>query len=210
MSISDNPVRLLLVEDNPADAFMLRAALEDFSAGQYQVVVVERLGEVAAATQYQKFDVILLDLHLPDSHGLETIGRVEQAATETPIVVLTGMDDEDAARQSAEQGAQDYLLKVETSGRAIARAIHYAISRKQSEVALRKARDELERRVHERTAEVRHAHREVLRAAERERRRIGQDLHDGIQSSLAGIGYMLDGLRRRAERQPGDGPALVE
>jgi PAS domain S-box-containing protein len=88
----------------------------------------------------------LLDLSLPDAQGLETIGRLAEAAPNLPIVVLTGLADEEVAMEAVRRGAEDYLIKGQTDTRTVGRVIHYAIDRKQAQEALRAKQRELEAR----------------------------------------------------------------
>jgi len=153
MSEAEELISLLLVEDSPGDAFLLRSMLEDH--GPYNVTEAASLGEAKTVLAEQPCDVVMLDLTLPDSHGLNTVRELSAAAPEIPIVVLTGLTDETVALEAVRQGAQDYLVKGRTEVGVLARAIRYAIDRKEAEVALRKAHDELEQRVQERTEDLR-------------------------------------------------------
>jgi PAS domain S-box-containing protein len=108
---------------------------------QYATVSVATLQEAKAVVSEQSFDAVLLDLSLPDSRGLETIGRLAAAAPNLPIVVLTGVADEAAALEAVRCGAQDYLLKGQADPTAVVRAIHYAIDRKRTEDALERERN---------------------------------------------------------------------
>jgi len=123
------PIRVLLVEDNPADVLFLREALEQDALAVYDLTVVESLAEALDSLKKQKFEAILLDLGLPDSQGLPTFLQLHQAAPELPVVVLSALDDEDVARQALQMGAQDYLVKRPQEIVAAARAIRYAIER---------------------------------------------------------------------------------
>ena len=138
------PEHLLLVEDNASDAQLLQSMLEGRRPRQYVTLHVATLKEAQAVVWEQSFDAVLLDLSLPDSHGLETIARLAAAAPNLPIVVLTGVTDEDVVQEAVRCGAQDYLIKGQADATAIARAIHYAIDRKQAEEALHEQRRELE------------------------------------------------------------------
>ncbi|HEY9798589.1 MAG TPA: diguanylate cyclase [Leptolyngbyaceae cyanobacterium] len=130
-------VYILLVEDNLKDAELLQEYLIEVGAVQWQIIQVNRLSEALKEIRNRRFDVILLDLSLPDSQGLETLSIVNHAASNIPIVVLTGLNNEQLAVQAVRQGAQDYLVKGHFEGKLLIRAIQYAIERKQTEEALR-------------------------------------------------------------------------
>ena len=152
-STDDKPIRILLVEDDPEDSRLLRELLREVGGGLC-VVLAQRLCEAIDLLEHGGFDVILLDLSLPDAKGLETLRRTRQKAPGLAIVVLSGLHDDAMALRAVQSGAQDYLVKGEVDGRQITRAIRYAIERQQSEESLRRAREELEARVRERTAEL--------------------------------------------------------
>jgi PAS domain S-box-containing protein len=139
--VPSGPVRILLIEDNPVDAELLQLTLHRASPGDFEFTCVGRLAEAVARLGQESFDVLLLDLSLPDSFGLETFRRAHHAAPHTPIVVLSGGDDEDISLAVAQTGAQDYVVKGETGGRQTARVIRYAIQRKQAEEQLRQERE---------------------------------------------------------------------
>ena len=108
------PIHLLLVEDNPSDALLLQHLLDSQYPGQYTIATTETLGEAKAIIAREAFDAVLLDLSLPDAQGLETIGRLAEAAPNLPIVVLTGLADEEVAMEAVRRGAEDYLIKGQT------------------------------------------------------------------------------------------------
>jgi len=138
------PEHLLLVEDSADDALLLQSTLDGRHPGQYAIVNVATLKEAKAAVWQQTFAAVLLDLSLPDSQGLKTIGGLAAAAPNLPIVVLTGVADEAVAREAVRCGAQDYLVKGQANATSIDQAIHYAVDRKQAEEALGEQRRELE------------------------------------------------------------------
>lgn len=148
-------ITLLLVEDNRGDARLVQLALAEWRAPHFRIDHLERLDAAIDALARSRYDAVLLDLSLPDSHGLETVSRLTVAAPTVPIVVLSGHHDEQLAFRAVQHGAQDYLVKGQGDGAALARVVRYAIERKRTEEALRKAREELERRVEERTANLR-------------------------------------------------------
>lgn len=138
-----NPhIKILLIEDNPGDAYLLQAILEEVGAVQFDLLHVVRLSEGIQHLSQTAFDVILLDLTLPDSHGLNTLWEMQRHAPTSPIVVLTGLDDEELATIALQNGAQDYLVKGQVSGDLLVRSLRYAIERKRAEEALRKAATE--------------------------------------------------------------------
>ena len=134
-------IRVLLVEDSSSDAELLQLTLERTGAGRFEFTWVERLAEALSRLGQESFDVLLLDLSLPDSSGPDTFRRAHNAAPHLPIVVLTGASDESLGLAAVQEGVQDYLVKGQTDGRQIARAIRYAIERQQAEERLRQQRE---------------------------------------------------------------------
>lgn len=131
--MTDRSIRILLVEDNPADARLLREHLSEVSSLCFQLTHVERLEEAGERMMETGADVVLLDLSLPDAHGMETVTKMLEAAPDVPIIVLTGFDDETVALRAVQAGAQDYLVKGQVDGNGLARAIRYARERKRLE-----------------------------------------------------------------------------
>lgn len=127
-------MRVLLVEDNPGDVRLLREALRDARGGNVDLSHVLRLEEGLKQLATGEFDVVLLDLSLPDASGLETVSRTVTAAPQVPIVVLTGLNDEQVAVRALREGAQDYLVKGQGDGELVVRAMRYAIERKRAEI----------------------------------------------------------------------------
>jgi signal transduction histidine kinase len=131
--MSDWPNRILLVEDNPGDARLLREALKEVASYQFDLEHVERLSQALECLRAEHFDVVLLDLSLPDSQGLDNLATVRDTAPGVPILVLTGLDDEEVAVRALRVGAQDYLVKGQAEGSSVVRAIRYARERKGAE-----------------------------------------------------------------------------
>jgi PAS domain S-box-containing protein len=131
------PIRVLLVEDNPGDARIILEMLAETGATDFQLSVVDRLEPALQRLGRAAVDVVLLDLGLPDSTGLETFRRAHQGAVEEPIIIISGFDDEATALQAVRDGAQDYLVKGRIDGTVLARVIRYAIERQRTELKLR-------------------------------------------------------------------------
>jgi CheY-like chemotaxis protein len=132
--MKDGTMRILLVEDNPGDASLLREVLAESGAGKFELTWEERLGAAIDRVTAQSFDVVLLDLGLPDGHGLETLASMHARARTVPIVILSGMSDETLMVRAVRQGAQDYLVKGQIEGPLLVRSLQYAIERKRAEV----------------------------------------------------------------------------
>ncbi len=140
---SGEKVRLLLVEDCPDHADLIRAKLGRSKRLKVEITHVDRLEKGLAKLKAGVFDIVLLDFSLPDSYGLDTFRRANEAAPRTPIIVLTSLDDNDLAVQAVREGAQDYLIKREADTRLLVRSILYAMERQAAEEALRRLRGTL-------------------------------------------------------------------
>ena len=138
-----NPViNVLVIEDNPGDARLIR---EEFHSANSKIRVhvewVDRLEKGLQQLSTKPADAVLLDLSLPDSTGMETLQRVTSHVPRIPVVVMTGLADEDTAMLAVQSGAQDYLIKGQVDGRLLTRSIQYAIQRKRTEEALRESEE---------------------------------------------------------------------
>ena len=217
------PLKILLVEDSPSDAALLQESLIQNDQGRFEFTHVESLTEGLDHLRRECFDVLLLDLSLPDSTGHDTFLRARAEAPDMPIIVLTGFGDEAMGLEAVRNGIQDYLIKGQAYGRQTARSICYAIERKQMEKALQKAQAELERKVEERTAQLSEAnrdlqaeiaqreraeksHRQVLRrladAEETERGRISRELHDRLGQDLTALKLGLQLVKKQGPFTP--------
>jgi two-component system, cell cycle sensor histidine kinase and response regulator CckA len=134
-------IRILLVEDNPLDVRLLREALRGFNGSQPSVTSVARLDDALKSLAQDSYDVVLLDLSLPDSEGFDTLVRVRAQAPALPIVVLTGYDDDHFAVRAMQEGAQDYLVKGQMDGNLILRSVRYAVERARTTTALRSSEE---------------------------------------------------------------------
>jgi PAS domain S-box-containing protein len=159
-------LNILLVEDNPGDIRLLQEILREVTTTRCQITPVMTLAAAiaqlsidteptAAPSPTPRFDVILLDLSLPDSQGITSFLNLRDRFSHIPIVVLTGLDDETLALSAMQQGAQDYLIKGQVDSNLLLRSIRYAIERERTETALRQAKIALEQRAIERTHDLR-------------------------------------------------------
>jgi two-component system, sensor histidine kinase and response regulator len=141
--VNSVPIHVLLIEDNPGDARLLRELLQETGSPPFELVHADRFSEALRRLSEQRFDVVLLDLSLPDAQGLDTISRLGRQAEGTPIVILTGLNDEEIAIRALQQGAQDYLVKGQADGQLLARALRYSIERHKAEESLKARNREL-------------------------------------------------------------------
>ena len=134
-------MRILMVEDNPGDARLLREHLvgDRRVVELFQVVHVDRLALALEALERSSVEVVLLDLSLPDSQGIDTLNSMRKAKPGMPIVVLTSIDDEVLGLQLLQSGAQDYLVKGEVTSALLRRSVRYAVERKRAEGELRRS-----------------------------------------------------------------------
>jgi len=132
MEFKTRKVRILLIEDNPGDARLIKEALSETEKIQIEIVHVTRLADVKKVIKEYTIDVIVLDISLPDVSGLETVSKTKEIAPDTAIIVLTGVVDEELAYRAVQEGAQDYLVKGLVDAHVLERVIIYAIERNQS------------------------------------------------------------------------------
>ena len=125
--------KILLIEDSTVQAQLIQDNLTNLQSTRFDLVIADRVKVGAEHLAEGKFDAILLDLMLPDSEGINTFFRVRDLAGETPIVILSGLNDVSLAAKAVEDGAQSYLVKGHVSGERIARSLRYAIQRREAE-----------------------------------------------------------------------------
>jgi len=147
-------LRVLLVEDNPWDADLIAELLSVDGTDVFEVDCVDRLSKALAGVSSNRFDIVLLDLGLPDSYGLDALRAMRQHSAGLPIVVLTGNNNEQTVLTAIREGAQDYLIKGQIDKNQLIRSIKYAVERKQAEKALQELNNTLDERIIERTGQL--------------------------------------------------------
>jgi len=137
-------IRLLIIEDNPGDVRLLKEILKEAAVTNFAIETQQRLSDGIKYLESNIADVILLDLSLPDSHGLETFLVVNANFPNIPVLLLTGLDDANVAIDAINRGAQDYLVKGKIDKDLLVKAIYYAIERKNNETKIAHERNQLE------------------------------------------------------------------
>ena len=122
-------IKLLAVEDDPSLSFVLEEALEHTREAEIDATMASSLAEALRELKRGGFELVLLDLSLPDSDGIQTLSRVREKQPDVPIIVLTGNDDPELARRIVELGVDDYLLKGEVGSHRLIEAIRAAVGR---------------------------------------------------------------------------------
>jgi signal transduction histidine kinase len=206
---SPGRVRLLLVDSDEVAARQLQRGLHDFGAG-FEVAVAGRLSTALAHLATAPTDAVLVDLALPDSSGLDTLGRLRAGASDLPILVLAGRDDERLALEALGAGASDYLLKGQASRDLVARAVQYAVERERLLIAERESRRDAEAARSsalrtQRALEVSEKRRRsllgsMLRAEEAERQRIAVELHDDTVQVMVAALVGMDACQATIDR----------
>ena len=182
MYARDRALKVLLVEDNPGDAHLIKRLLTKSSATKHTLDAVNRLDAGIEQCDQGSFDVVLLDLGLPDSQGFATVATMRAAVPHLPIIVLTGLDDLELALHAVREGAQDYLVKGTATVDTLERAMYYAIERKNLEEQLTQYSEHLEELVEQKTAELRGVER--LAAIGQMAAMVGHDLRSPLQAIL--------------------------
>lgn len=191
--MSEEAINVLLIEDDEGDAFLLEEILLDAPLTRFSIKWCDTLevGQRLLADQSVQFDVILLDLSLPDSFGLETFTRLYEQTPHLPIIVLSHNDDASVAIEAVKRGAQDYLAKSDFTQKSLVRAITYAIERKQSAALLATMHQELERRIEQ----VKRSNIELRRMSQVKDQLLTNMSHE-LRTPLTSILVTLDVLQR--------------
>lgn len=199
-------IRILMIEDNYTDVRIIQEMLKDVGNFNFNFKHADSLEKGFECIKNNEFDVLLLDLNLPDSYGIDTFFKAQENIPNLPIVIFSGAADEKVAVDAVHEGAQDYLMKGEVEGKLLARSIFYAIERKQTEEELRKHRDHLEELVEKRTLGLKEANKklvkeinerkqaeEEIRASLEEKKILIDEISERIQNSLQIIIKIIDG-----------------
>jgi len=141
--MNSEAIKVLLIEDNPGDARLIREMLAEVRSAIFDLECADRLSTGLERLTEGGIDVLLLDLGLPDSRGLDTLGRAYGQAPQVTIIVLTVLDDEALAVKAMREGAQDYLVKGRVDSNLLVRSIRYATERKRAEEPLRQYAEHL-------------------------------------------------------------------
>lgn len=134
-------IRVLLIEDNPGDARLIQEMLAEAREVRFSMSHSDRLSAGLDRLDEAPYDVVLLDLGLPDSRGLDALPTLRSRMPKLPVVVLTGIEDEELALHAVQQGAQDYLQKGQLDSNLLARSLRYAIERKRTTDALEESEE---------------------------------------------------------------------
>ena len=217
--MSSEPIKVLLVEDNLGDARLLYEGLQETLPEQFQMTHARRLSEALEYLWEETYNVVLLDLGLPDSHGLDTLVLTRAQSPSVPIIVLTGFEDEMLAVEALKNGAQDYLTKGQVDGKLLVRTMRYAMARKVAEEAM------LRQGLAVAKAEgLQRSRQRLIAVQECVRRDIAAQLQEGVQQKLLLlqgqlqevlkglssspktarlVSQVIDGLNQVSERQVG-------
>ena len=204
--MDDQPIKVLIVEDDDEDFVLAKKHLSACETQDFQVSRAALLADGLAMLRDSRFDVVLLDVGLPDSQGWDTLQAALPFTDGIPIVVLTGQANETLGMEALRHGAQDYLFKGEIGTQHLVRAIRYAIERAKSEESLRQYRDRLEELVEERTTRLRDALTK-LEVHDRAKTRFVAGITHDLKTPITSIGYGIDNLLTGAA---GEFPAKAE
>jgi signal transduction histidine kinase len=189
-------IAILILEDDLAFADMLGQLLPEAVHRPIRLQHVTRVKDALKALRGQRFDVILLDLNVPDSTGGATLSQVLSPAGGTPVVVLTSVDDEALAVQAVREGAQDFVVKAEVDRRMLGRVIRYAIERKRAVEVLHHALADV-KKAHEelQAAQLQVVQSEKLEAVSTFAAGVAHEVKNPLQTIILGVDYLANHLK---------------
>ncbi len=190
---SPGSLHILLVEDNPVDVFLVQEMLLSAGLPVAAIPNVYMAKDAASFLKTTEVDLVLLDLTLPGSHGIESYTIVRDANPSIPVIILTGNSDSSIALEALKYGAQDFLVKGEFNESMLKRSITYSIERKKFEEALKESEARFSRHVaeYERMKRI-EVTKATIAAQESERKAIGEELHDNINQILSSVKIYME------------------
>ena len=188
--MEDKLIKILIIEDNPEDLRLIEEMLNEVKSPLFELHHSKRLSDGLRCLVRNSYDILLLDLSLPDSVGLDTFFSVYEQAPEIPIVILSGFNDEETAIKAVSEGAQDYLVKGQVNSLLLSRSISYAIERKLIEDELIRHRYYLNELVEKRTEELESANK-YLQEEIMEKETLIDEIYKRIQFTLELISTIL-------------------
>lgn len=192
-------IRVLLIEDDEDDSFLVGRLLAEVSSAQYQVSWFQTYEDGLKELEKGTYDVCLLDYHLGSESGLEILSKVEESPATPPIIVLTGHGDYLVDLKAMKYGAADYLVKDQMSGLLLERSIRYSMDRK-------KSKDDLL----ESERQLKYLSSALLRVQENERRMVAGELHDDLGQLLTAIKYKIESVLVRMDPDESRTHDLIE
>lgn len=203
MSTANDEQKILIIEDNPGDFFLIKEFLKRTTLPRYQIYHAEKISDAEILLKQEDFKLILMDLFLPDSEGINTFKKIFPLSAHTPVIVLTGLVNEEITANTLQQGAQDYLVKGEYDEKLLEKTIRYAIERKHNQELIIKAeeitRNKLEALVKERTKELEEAIKKEKQLVELKNQFVAIASHE-FRTPLSTIRFAADYLHDYLER----------
>lgn len=194
---------ILIVEDNPGDFFLIKEFLNRTNLPKYEIIHAESVEDTIRLLNENSFELILVDLFLPDSDGVETFDKILPLAGYSPVIVLTGLVNQQVTLEILKKGAQDYLVKGEYDEKLLEKTIRYAIERKANQVYQKKSeentRKHLEKLVQERTQELQEALKKEKQLVEMKNQFVAIASHE-FRTPLATINFATNFLYNYLDR----------